>query len=96
MALLFNEIVVNALAHAYEDRHGKLKLGMKVRDGQLNFELADDKFSLEEKTAARESTTGTILKALARQLDAVVDWPEDEPAVLVRVVMPMQGAQEHP
>jgi two-component sensor histidine kinase len=96
MALLFNEIIVNALSHAYANRHGKLKLGMKVGDGRLNFELADDKFSLEEKTAAREGTTGTILKALARQLDAVVDWPEDEPAVLVRVVMPMQGAQEHP
>jgi two-component sensor histidine kinase/CheY-like chemotaxis protein len=91
MALLFNEIVVNALSHAYDGRHGKLKLTMRMRDGRLNFELSDDAFSSEEKNAARESCTGTIMKALARQLNAAIEWPEAEPATLVRVSMPMQG-----
>jgi two-component sensor histidine kinase len=96
MALLFNEIVVNALSHAYVNRHGKLKLKMHGRGGQLHFALSDDAFSPQEKEAARESSTGTILRALARQLDAVVEWPEDRPEVLVRVIMPMQGGQELP
>jgi len=90
MALLFNEIMVNALSHAYAHRHGKLKLKMDVSDSRLIFQLSDDAFSPHEKEAARRSSTGTILRALAHQLDAAVEWPEDDPATLVRVTMPMQ------
>jgi two-component sensor histidine kinase len=92
IALLFNEIVVNALTHAYRERHGKLKLTMRVRGGVLLFQLSDDAFSPEEKEAAQNSASGTILKALSRQLDAHVEWPPDEPATLVRVTMPVQDA----
>lgn len=89
MALLFNEIIVNALNHAYKDRQGKLKLAMHVRGGQLLFQLSDDAFSLGEKQAAQDSASGTILRGLARQLDAIVEWPRDKPEVLVRVLMPV-------
>ncbi|WP_262030659.1 sensor histidine kinase [Microvirga sp. Mcv34] len=90
IALLFNEIVVNALTHAYKERKGKLKLLLRILDGRLVFQVADDAFSLEEKQHAKDSASGTILKALARQLDADVEWPLDDPAVLVRVAMPVQ------
>jgi two-component sensor histidine kinase len=90
MALLFNEIVVNALTHAYDHRHGKLKLAMRVRDGRLLFQLSDDAFSPDEKRAAQEGASGTVLKGLARQLDAVVEWPQDKPDTLVRILMPVQ------
>jgi two-component sensor histidine kinase len=90
MALLFNEIVVNALSHAYRERHGKLKLALRIRSGTLLFQLSDDAFSPEEKQAAQNSASGTVLRALSRQLDAHVEWPSGEPAVLVRVTMPAQ------
>ncbi|MBO1905893.1 response regulator [Microvirga sp. 3-52] len=92
MALLFNEIVVNALTHAYKERHGQLKLVLHVRDGTLLFQLSDDAFSLEEKEAARKGASGTILKALARQLDADVEWPREDPSTLVRVLIPVQDS----
>ncbi|WP_262271224.1 sensor histidine kinase [Microvirga yunnanensis] len=92
MALLFNEIVVNALTHAYKERQGKLKLRLQLRNGAVLFQLSDDAFSPEEKEAARTSASGTILKALARQLDAQVDWPREDPATLVRVLMPVQDS----
>ncbi|MXQ11158.1 sensor histidine kinase [Microvirga makkahensis] len=90
MALLFNEIIVNALAHAFRERHGKLKIAIRARDGRLLFQLADDAFSPEEKQAAQEGASGTVLKGLARQLGASVEWPMEDPKVLVRVVMPVQ------
>ena len=90
IALLFNEIVVNALSHAYIERHGKLKLTLRIRDGVLLFQLSDDAFSPEEKQAAQNSASGTVLRALSRQLDAHVEWPPGEPATLVRVTMPAQ------
>jgi len=91
MALLFNEIVVNALAHAYRGRPGKLRLLLHVRNGSLVFQLSDDAFSPDEKKAAQASASGTILAALARQLDAHLEWPRDDRAVLVRVRIPVQG-----
>jgi len=94
MALLFNEIIVNALSHAYKERHGKLKLTMGIRNARLLFQLSDDEFSPKEKRDAQEGASGTILKALARQLDAVVEWPQDEPATLVRVTMPVQELRQ--
>jgi two-component sensor histidine kinase len=90
MALLFNEVVVNALTHAYKERHGKLKLALHVQDGNLLFQLSDDAFSPEEKQAAQNGASGTILKALSRQLDASVEWPRDNPAILVRILMPVR------
>jgi two-component sensor histidine kinase len=90
MALLFNEIVVNVLTHAYKERQGKLRLVMRVRDDHLLFQLSDDAFTPEEKTAAQESSSGTVLKGLARQLDAKVEWPLDKPETLVRITMPVR------
>ncbi|EIM25253.1 sensor histidine kinase [Microvirga lotononidis] len=90
MALLFNEIVVNALTHAYKERQGKLKLLLRIEHGTLVFQIADDAFSPQEKQHAKDSASGRILKALARQLDAAVEWPLDDPAILVRVAMPVQ------
>jgi two-component sensor histidine kinase/CheY-like chemotaxis protein len=90
MALLFNEIVVNALTHAYKGRHGKLKLAMQARDGHLLFQISDDAFTPQEKRAAEESSSGTVLKGLARQLEANVEWPFDKPETLVRITMPVR------
>jgi len=90
MALLFNETVVNALSYAYRERHGKLKLSMRVRDSHLLFQISDDAFSAEEKRAAQNGASGTILRGLARQLGASVDWPHDVPEVLVRILVPVQ------
>lgn len=90
MALLFNEIVVNALTHAYKERHGKLKLVMRVRDGTLLFQISDDAFTPEEKAAAQERSSSTVLKGLARQLEANLEWPLDKPETLVRITMPVR------
>jgi two-component sensor histidine kinase len=91
VALLLNEIVSNALTHAYEGRHGFLRLAVRRLDGAWQFEMSDERFSPEEREAAQAGSSGLILQALARQLDATVAWPEDEPSVLVRVTMPVGG-----
>ncbi|WP_246505011.1 sensor histidine kinase [Microvirga antarctica] len=91
MALLFNELIMNALSHGYQDRHGRLTLRMRAHEGRLLFELADGAFSPVEKEAARDSSTGTVLTALSRQLHASVEWPQDDGATLVRVDVPLQA-----
>jgi hypothetical protein len=39
----------------------------------------------------RESTAGTILRVLARQLEADIDWCEADPHSLVHVTIPVSG-----
>jgi two-component sensor histidine kinase len=88
LALLWNEIISTALSRAYVDRHGKLKLALQRGPDRCLFEIADDHFTREEKDAARDGSSGAIQKALASQLDAQIEWPND-PAVLVRIAIPV-------
>jgi two-component sensor histidine kinase len=88
VALVLNELVSNALAHAYQHRHGKLRLELHPLEEGCVIQISDDVFSPEEKEAARKGTTGDILASLARQLGASIAWPAEDPAVLVRVEFP--------
>lgn len=92
VALLFNELIASALSHAYDGRKGKLKLAMRKDAGQLVFALSDDAFAPHEKEAARSNSPSRILNALGRQLEAVVTWPDEDPKILVRMTMPLDGA----
>jgi two-component sensor histidine kinase len=91
IALLLNEMVSAALSYAFQDRTGKLILTVWQEGDRCWSQLGDDAFTPEEKRAARESSEGTIQKALARQLDASVEWPED-PSILVRIGFPTRYA----
>jgi two-component sensor histidine kinase len=87
IALLLNEMVSAALSYAFLDRSGKLILTVWQEGDRCLLQLGDDAFTPEEKRAARESSEGTIQKALARQLEARVEWPQD-PSILVRIGFP--------
>jgi two-component sensor histidine kinase len=88
LALLMNEIVSSALSNAYAGRRGQLRITLAHRDGGYRLEMSDEHFSGEEKRAASQGASGLIVQGLARQLDAVVEWPQDEPRVLVRLTLP--------
>jgi two-component sensor histidine kinase len=88
VALVMNELVSNALDHAYQHRHGKLRLGVHPLEEGCVLQISDDAFTAAEKQAAREGTTGDILTSLAQQLGATIEWPTDEPSVLVRAAFP--------
>ena len=91
LALLWNEIVSTALNRAYGPRQGKLGISLKRKDDRCVFQISDDRFSPQEKAAARDGSSGNIQKALASQLAAEIEWPE-EPAVLVRITIPLNEA----
>lgn len=92
LALFLNEIVAKTLFNVYSERSGRLEIAMVVADGRLRLTLRDEAVRIEEIKALREDASGTILRALARQLDASLEWPEDDSATLVRVVMPVERA----
>ncbi|HEX2553803.1 MAG TPA: histidine kinase dimerization/phosphoacceptor domain -containing protein [Microvirga sp.] len=87
IALLLNEMVSGAISHAFQGRSGILKLLVGPAGATCRIEIRDDRFTPAEKQATRAHTTGMIQKALARQLDAAIMWPED-PEILVRITVP--------
>lgn len=88
IALLLDEVVSSALAHAFQGRAGKLKLTVRADGGACLIEIRDDRFTPAEKAQTRVHSEGAIQKALARQLSARVEWPED-PETLVRIGIPI-------
>jgi two-component sensor histidine kinase len=96
LALLLNEIVSSALGGAYAARRGRIHIALKHRGDRFCFEISDDRFSAEEKRAASQAASGSIVQGLARQLEAVVEWPPDEPRILVRVSLPAHAGEGEP
>jgi two-component sensor histidine kinase/ActR/RegA family two-component response regulator len=89
VALLLNELMANAILHAYEGRQGVLRLDMNLREGTCFFQLRDDGFTPTEKATTQDRSSGPILNALLRQLDASIEWPHSEAPVMVRVSFPL-------
>ncbi|HEY8566081.1 MAG TPA: PAS domain-containing protein [Beijerinckiaceae bacterium] len=97
IALILNELIIDALHHAFVDGHpGRLKLTMRRLNGHFIFEVEDDGFSEREREEARQSSGGAIIDLLARQLEAEVEWHPGNPGSLVRVTLPVGSSVTRP
>ncbi len=69
LALAVNELVQNALEHAFPGRsHGRIVIRLERRDGECVLDVHDDGVGLAEQRAAGEETLGLqIVRALATQ-----------------------------
>ncbi len=90
LALVVNEVVTNALKHAFPDtRRGTLSTGVaRVGDG-LRIVVADDGVG-EDVTGLSATSFGTsLVRTLSRQLRAVVTWSNNEPGTRVVIDLPI-------
>lgn len=68
LALVVNELVQNALEHAFPgDRRGRIAIRLGRRDGECFLEVADDGVGLGEQSAAAETLGLQIVRALATE-----------------------------
>lgn len=85
LALIVNELVTNALKHAFADREGG-RLGIRVHkpNGKLRIEVADDGHGMNG--AKDTSSFGLrLVSSLARQLQAEIEWLDNTPGTKVRI-----------
>lgn len=71
--LMINEIVVNAYRHAFRNRkEGKISINLKERDNRIILRIKDNGigFTKTFDPESKESLGTTLIKILARQLDA--------------------------
>ncbi len=75
--LIINELVSNALRHAYPDNHaGTLSISMHKTNGDIKLEVSDDGIGMpEEYTIGCTKTLGmTLVETLAQQLSGQVKF----------------------
>lgn len=89
VALIVNELVTNALKHAFKDETipGSIGVRMSQPDGHLIIEVSDDGVGMDGK--AGDGTFGMrLIRQLGRQLHADIEWRNTGPGTQVVVKMP--------
>ena len=92
LGLILNEILTNALKHAFADgRAGQLSLSVETDSGQGLIRICDDGPGLSP--ARRTKSIGTaLITRLARQAKAEAAWSDNRPGTCVTISFPRSGA----
>ena len=90
LALIVNEVVTNALKHAFPgERKGVLATRVAREAGVLRIAVADDGVG-EAVTGLSPASFGTsLVRTLSRQLKAVVAWSNNVPGTRVTIELPV-------
>jgi len=89
VALIVNELVTNALKHAFRDETTPGSIGVKMSqpDGHLLIEVSDDGVGMDGNVG--DGTFGMrLIRQLGRQLHADIEWRNAGPGTRVLIKMP--------
>lgn len=92
VALIVNELVTNALKHAFRDETAPGSIGVRMSqpDGHLIIEVSDDGVGMDGN--AGDGTFGMrLIRQLGRQLHADVEWRNASPGTRVLIKMPNEA-----
>ena len=87
LGLIVTELVINALKHAFPDgRAGAIVVDCQVRGPNWTLSVTDDGVGMPAEPSALRTGLGTsIVQALARQLEAVVETASAHPGTRVAI-----------
>ena len=95
ITLMFNELVMNALKHAFpEGRGGTLSVAIQIVEGRLVIVIADDGIgvSLEHQTAST-GFGSRLVRSVVRQMRGDVSWRPADPGTVVSVSFPLSAIE---
>ena len=88
LGLIVNEIVTNAIKHAFSvDHSGTLKVSAKADASRGVIRLADDGHGISGDSA--DGLGRTLVKRLSRQVGASTDWASGKPGTVVTISFPL-------
>ena len=93
VALMINELVTNALKHAFRaGGPGTIGVKMDKPDGHYRIQVSDDGAGIKPRPDGDEhqSFGTTLVRALARQLQADVEWKSDGRGTNVVIQLPVE------
>ncbi len=88
LALLVNELIGNALKHAFPDGHGRLFIAVTMAGG-LRIVVEDDGVGLARHNSSDEGFGKTLIDMLVRQLRGTMVWEDARPGTRAVVVVPL-------
>jgi two-component sensor histidine kinase len=107
IALMVNELVTNALKHAFvKQRPGKIVVSLKRQGGCCCLSIADDGVGMEaagdaapatgsRDTASKPSFGRSLVESLGRQLRATTRWLQTPPGTRVEIRLPLVDVGAH-
>ena len=88
LALIINELITNAIRHAFRDRGGRLRIKVERAQSSGHICIEDDGAGITGRNSGDTFGT-TIVRTLARQVGATVEWSGAEPGTRVDVTFPL-------
>lgn len=94
LALLLNELVGNAVKHAFPDgRRGQLTIQIKRAEKGLAIAVEDDGVGLDHSPPPNGSFGKTLITMLVQQLKGQLSWLDMEPGTRAAIVVPMDAEE---
>lgn len=94
LALVVNELVSNAVRHAFRERGGRILVRVRPEADELVVGIEDDGVGMPGQELGRGSFGRTVVELLARQLQAQVIWQPADPGTRATVRMPLAFVEE--
>ena len=92
VGLIINELLTNAVKHAYADgRGGALSVSAKARGGRVTIVVEDDGPGLPPEATAPRGLGMTLINRLSRQVNATTDWVRRARGTRAVIDFPLQG-----
>ncbi len=86
VALIMNELITNALKHAFPDgRSGRLSVRVALDGNYLGIRVSDDGVGMPSEVVEKRSFGKSLTGMLARQLNASISWSLNNPGTIVNL-----------
>jgi PAS domain S-box-containing protein len=94
LALLLNEVIGNAVKHAFPDgRQGQLTIEIGRSESGLKIAVEDNGVGHRHAPAPEGSFGKTLIAMLVQQLKGRLTWHDVEPGTRAEIVMPVDGEE---
>jgi PAS domain S-box-containing protein len=94
LALLLNELIGNAIKHAFPDaRPGRLTIQVERVEEKLQIVVQDDGIGLRPAPVPEGSFGKTLIEMLARQLKGQLTWRDMDPGTRAAILMPVDAEE---
>ncbi len=89
-ALLVNELVTNALKHAFPERgrEGRILVRTRAGPGSITMTIEDDGIGFDPSAPPRETFGRRLIDVLAAQLDGGLEWSDARPGTRATLTIP--------
>ncbi|WP_375461779.1 histidine kinase dimerization/phosphoacceptor domain -containing protein [uncultured Enterovirga sp.] len=93
LALMVNELVTNAIKHAFPDRGGRIRIEVEPRGDRFFIKMEDDGIGTPPEVSRRTSLGRTLIENFALQLQADVVSSSADPGTRIEIAIPIDRVQ---